>query len=149
MRSRRSIGSPDTCRGGSELWPGLPHSGRAERRIAKIEHEREAARRLVKRRIIEAFGEFDASCLEARRLVEVVVPSARRAAENVQTSFEQGRISVKELLDAHRDQYEIEVQQLDADIRCHASAAKVETLATNGKAFQHGWDTVTRRTSHE
>ena len=77
------------------------------------------------------------------------MPAARRAAENVQTGFEQGRISVKDLLDAHRDQYEIEVQQLDADIRCHAAAAKVETLATNRKPFQHGWDTVTRRPSHE
>lgn len=117
----------------------------ADRRLAKVEHDREAARRLIKRRIIEAFGDFDASCVEARRLAEVVVPAARRAAENVQTGFEQGRISVKDLLDAHRDQYEIEVQQLDADIRCHAAAAKVETLATNRKPFQHGWDTVTRR----
>lgn len=121
----------------------------AERRLQKIEHERQAARRLIKRRIIEAFGEFDTGCVEARRLAEVVVPTARRAADSVRTGFEQGRISVKELLDAHRDQYEIEVQQLDADIRCHAAAAKVETLATNRKPFQHGWDAVTRRSSHE
>lgn len=116
----------------------------AERRLAKIEHEREAARRLIKRRLVEAFGEFDTACIEARRLVEIVVPASRRAAENVQAGFEQGRISVKELLDAFRDQSEVEVQQLDADIRCHAAGAKVETLATNRKPFQHGWETVTR-----
>lgn len=116
----------------------------AERRLAKIEHEREAARRVIKRRIIEAFSEFDTSCLEARRLSEVV-PAARRAAENVQSGFDQGRLTVKELLDAVRDQYDVEVQQLEADVRCHGAAAKVETLATNRKPFQHGWETVTRR----
>ena len=70
----------------------------AERRLAKIEQERDAARRLIKRRIIEAFGEFDSACVEARRLLEAVIPTARRAAENVQSGFDQGRISVKDLL---------------------------------------------------
>lgn len=116
----------------------------AERRLAKIEFEREAARRLLKRRVIDAYGELEAACLEARRLLEAVVPVARRAAENVQSGFDQGRLTVKELLDGNRDHYEVEVQQLEADIRCHAAAAKVETLATR-KPFQHGWEAVTRR----
>ena len=116
----------------------------AERRLAKIDHEREAARRLLKRRIIDAYGELEVACVEARRLTEAVIPVARRAAENVQSGFEQGRLTVKELLDAVRDQYDVEVQQLEADIRCHAAAAKVETLAVNRKPFQHGWETVTR-----
>ena len=117
----------------------------AERRLAKVEHEREAARRLLKRRIIDAFGELEVACVEARRLAEAAVPVAGRAAENVRSGFEQGRLTVKELLDAYRDQYEIEVQQLDGDVRCHAAAAKVETLVTARKPFQHGWETVTRR----
>ena len=116
----------------------------AERRLAKIEHEREAARRLLKRRIIDAYGELEVACVEARRLTEAAIPVARRASENVQSGFDQGRLTVKELLDAVRDQYDVEVQQLDADVRCHAAAAKVETLATNRKPFQHGWETVTR-----
>ena len=116
----------------------------AERRLAKIEHEREAARRLLKRRIIDAYGELEVACVEARRLAEAAIPVARRAAENVQGGFDQGRLTVKELLDAVRDQYDVEVQQLEADIRCHAAAAKVETLAVNRKPFQHGWETVTR-----
>ncbi len=116
----------------------------AERRLAKVEHEREAARRQLKRRIIEAFGEFETACVEARLLADNVIPTARRATENVQSSFDQGRIGVKDLLDVHRDQYDTEVQQLDADVRCHAAAAKVETLATR-QPFQHGWETVTRR----
>ena len=116
----------------------------AERRLAKVEHEREAARRLLKRRIIDAYGELEVACVEARRLAEAAIPVARRAAENVQGGFDQGRLTVKELLDAFRDQYDVEVQQLEADIRCHAAAAKVETLATHRKPFQHGWETVTR-----
>ena len=116
----------------------------AERRLAKVEHEREAARRQLKRRIIDAYGELEVACVEARRLTEAAIPVARRASENVQSGFDQGRLTVKELLDAVRDQYDVEVQQLDADVRCHAAAAKVETLATNRKPFQHGWETVTR-----
>lgn len=116
----------------------------AERKLAKVEFEREAARRLLKRRIIEAYSEFEASCVEARQMLERLLPTARRAAEGVQSSFEQGRLGVKDLLDANRDQYEAEVQQLDADVRCHVAAAKVETLAAR-KPFQHGWEAVTRR----
>lgn len=116
----------------------------AERKLAKVEFEREAARRLIKRRIIEAYSEFESSCIEARETLERLLPAARRAAENVQSSFDQGRLSVKELLDANRDRYEVEVQQLEADIRCHAAAAKVETLASR-RPFRQGWETVTRR----
>lgn len=116
----------------------------AERRLAKVEFEREAARRLLKRRVIDAYGEMEAACIEARRLMDIVIPVARRAAENVQSGFEQGRLTVKEMLDATRDQYDVEVQQLEADVRCHVAAAKVETLATR-QPFQHGWEAVTRR----
>ena len=116
----------------------------AERRLAKVEFERETTRTQIKRRIIEAFGEFDAACVEAHQLLESVLPIARRATEGVRGSFDQGRLGVKDLLDAHRDQYDAEVQQLDADVRCHAAAARVEALAARSP-FQHGWEAVTRR----
>lgn len=116
----------------------------AQRRLAKVEYDREATRVRIRRRIIDAFGEFDAACVEAHQLVEIVLPIARRAAEGVQDSFTQGRLGVKDLLDAHRDQYDADVQQLDADIRCHTAAAKVEALAARSP-FQHGWEAVTRR----
>jgi len=117
----------------------------AERRLAKVMHERGAALRLLKRRIVDAYGKFEVACVEARRLAEAAIPVARRAAESVQSGFVQGRFTVKELLDAVRDQYDVEVQQLEAVIRCHAAAAKVEMLAYTRKSFQHGWETVTRR----
>ncbi len=116
----------------------------AERRLAKVEFEREAARRMLKRRVIDAFGDLEASCIEARRLLAVVVPIARRAAENVRSGFDQGRLSVKELLDANQDYYEADIQQLDADIRCHAAAAKIETLVTR-TSLQSSWQAVVRR----
>lgn len=116
----------------------------AEQRLAKTAHDRNATRIQLKRRIIEAYAEFEASCIEARRLLDDILPIARRATENVQSSFQQGRLTVKDLLDAHRDQYSAEVQQLDADIRCHSAAAKVEALAARSP-FQHGWEAVTRR----
>lgn len=115
----------------------------AERRLAKVEFDRQAALRLLRRRVIEAHGELEASCLEARRLAEVVVPVARRASDDVQQSFDQGRLGVKDLLDINRDLYETEVAQLEADVRCHAAGAKVETLAAR-RPFG-GWDAVTRR----
>ncbi|MEQ1696760.1 MAG: TolC family protein [Hyphomicrobiaceae bacterium] len=119
----------------------------AERRLAKVEFDRDTTRRQIKRRIIDAFGEFDTACVEARKLAEII-PIAKKASDNVQTSFDQGRLGVKDLLDAHRDQLEAEIQQLDADIRCHTGAAKLETLS-NRKSFQHGWETVTRRPANE
>lgn len=115
----------------------------AERRLAKVEFDRQAALRSLQRRVIEAHGELEASCLEARRLAEAVLPVARRARDDVQQSFEQGRLGVKDLLDINRDLYEAEVQQLEADVRCHAAAAKVETLAAR-RPFA-GWEAVTRR----
>lgn len=119
----------------------------AERRLAKVEFDRDATRRQIKRRIIDAFGEFDTACVEARKLADII-PIAKKASDNVQASFDQGRLGVKDLLDAHRDQLEAEVQQLDADIRCHTGAAKLETLS-NRKSFQHGWEAVTRRPANE
>ncbi len=116
----------------------------AERRLAKTTHDRDATRLQIRRKIIEAYAEFEGACIEAARLLDSVLPIARRATENVGSSFQQGRLGVKDLLDAHRDQYSAEVQQLDADIRCHSSAAKVEALAARSP-FQHGWEAVTRR----
>jgi len=120
----------------------------AERRLAKTEYERLAALRSLKRRVIEAHGELEAGCIEARRLGEAVIPVARRAADDVQNSFDQGRLGVKDLLDAIRDLYEVEIEQIDADIRCHAAAAKVETLSARNP-FQLGWEAVTRRKSND
>ena len=138
--------------GGSLSLPRFdPNDGgiqEADRRLAKVEFEREAARRLLKRRVIDAYGELEAACVEARRLVEAVIPLARRATDNVQSGFDQGRLTVKDLLDATRDQYDVEVQQLDADIKCPVAAAKVETLASR-RPFQHGWEAVTRRSVNE
>ncbi len=71
------------------------------------------------------------------------MPVAVRARDDVRQSFEQGRLGVKDLLDINRDLYEVEVAQLEADVRCHAAAAKVETLAAR-RPFA-GWDAVTRR----
>lgn len=116
----------------------------AEQRLAKTTHDRNATRLQIRRKIIEAYTEFEASCIEARKLLEDILPLSRRATENVQSSFQQGRLTVKDLLDANRDQYDAEVRQLDADIRCHMSAAKVEALAARSP-FQHGWEAVTRR----
>jgi len=116
----------------------------AEQRLAKTTHDRDATRLQIRRKIIDAYTEFEASCIEARRLLDDVLPLSRRATENVQSSFQQGRLTVKDLLDANRDQYDAEVQQLDADIRCHSAAAKVEALAARSP-FQHGWEAVTRR----
>ncbi|WP_083528190.1 TolC family protein [Hyphomicrobium sp. CS1BSMeth3] len=116
----------------------------AEQRLAKTAHYRNATRVQLRRKIIEAYTEFEASCIEARRLLDDILPLSRRATENVQSSFQQGRLTVKDLLDANRDQYDTEVQQLDADIRCHMGAAKIEAL-TARSPFQHGWEAVTRR----
>lgn len=110
-------------------------------RLEKVRFEREAALRVLKRRLIEAHGEMEAECAEAQRLRDTVVPQGRTAAEDVQSGFDQGRLTVKDLLDGYGAQLEVETLQIEADTRCHGAAAKVETLVAR-KAWQTGWEPV-------
>jgi cobalt-zinc-cadmium efflux system outer membrane protein len=116
----------------------------AERKLEKVEFERQAALRTIRRKLIDAHAELEANCFEAKRLQEGVIPVARRTTDDVQNSFDQGRLGVKDLLDSNRDIYEVEVANVEAELRCHAAAAKVETLAAH-KPFQLGWNAVTRK----
>jgi cobalt-zinc-cadmium efflux system outer membrane protein len=110
-------------------------------RLEKVRFEREAAMRALKRRLIEAHGEMEAECAESQRLYEVVVPQGQTAASDVQSSFDQGRLTVKDLLDGYGAQLEVETLQIEADTRCHTAAAKVETLVAR-KPWQTGWEPV-------
>lgn len=113
----------------------------SQARLDKVRFEREAARRALQRRLIEAHGEMEAECLESQRLFEVVVPQGRSAADDVQNSFDQGRLTVKDLLDGYGAQLEVETLQIEADTRCHTAAAKVETLVAR-RPWQTGWEPV-------
>lgn len=113
----------------------------SQARLDKVRFEREAALRALKRRLIEAHGEMEAECAESQRLFEVVVPQGRTAASDVQSSFDQGRLTVKDLLDGYSAQLEVETLQIEADTRCHTAAAKVETLVAR-KPWQTGWEPV-------
>ncbi len=113
----------------------------SQARLDKVRFEREAARRALQRRLIEAHGEMEAECLESERLFEVVVPQGRLAADDVQSSFDQGRLTVKDLLDGYGAQLDVETLQIEADTRCHTAAAKVETLVAR-KPWQTGWEPV-------
>lgn len=110
-------------------------------RLEAVQFERAAARRTLRRRLISVHGEMEAECLEARRLADVVVPQGRGAAKDIQNGFEQGRLSVKDLLDGYSAALETEQELIEADTRCHAAAAKVETL-TGRRPWQSGWEPV-------
>lgn len=117
----------------------------SEARLDKVRFEREAARRALQRRLIEAHGEMEAECLESQRVFEVLVPQGRTAADDVQSSFDQGRLTVKDLLDGYAAQLEVETLQIEADTRCHTAAAKVETLVAR-RPWQTGWEPVSEGT---
>jgi cobalt-zinc-cadmium efflux system outer membrane protein len=119
---------------------GNIHSSYA--RLDKVRFERETALRSLRRRLIEAHGEMEAECLESERLSQVVVPQGRTAADEVKGGFEQGRLTVKDVLDAYAAQLEVETLQIEADTRCHTAAAKVETLVLR-KPWASGWEPVT------
>lgn len=110
-------------------------------RLEKVRFEREAARRALQRRLIEAHGEMEAECLESQRLFEIVVPQGRTAADEVRGGFEQGRLTVKDVLDGYAAQLDVETLQIEADTRCHTAAAKVETLIAR-RPWQTGWEPV-------
>lgn len=118
---------------------GNIHSSYA--RLDKVRFEREAALRTLRRRLIEAHGELEAECLEAQRLTESVASQARTASDDVKSAFDQGRLTVKDLLDAYGAQVEVETLQVEADTRCHTAAVKVETLVAR-KPWQTGWEPV-------
>ncbi len=122
---------------------GNIHSSYA--RLDKVRFERETALRALRRRLIEAHGEMEAECLESERLQQVVVPQGRTAAEEVKGGFEQGRLTVKDVLDGYAAQLEVETLQIEADMRCHTAAAKVETLVLR-KPWANGWEPLTEGT---
>lgn len=111
----------------------------SEALLAKVRFEREAALRALKRKLIEAHGELMTECLESQRLFETVVPSGRAAATDIDNSFEQGRLTAKDVLDGYAALLEAELQQIEADTRCHAAEAKVETLVARAP-WKSGWE---------
>lgn len=111
----------------------------SEALLAKVRFEREAARRALRRKLIEAHGELLTECLESQRLFETVVPSGRAAATDIDSSFEQGRLTAKDVLDGYAALLEAELQQIEADTRCHAAEAKVETLVAR-TPWKSGWE---------
>lgn len=111
----------------------------SEALFAKVRFERETALRTLRRQLIDAHGEMTAECLESERLAQAVVPQGRSASEDVKNGFDQGRLTVKDLLDAYAAQLEVETLQIEADTRCHTAAAKVETLVLRNPWIT-GWE---------
>jgi cobalt-zinc-cadmium efflux system outer membrane protein len=116
----------------------------SEALLAKVRFEREAARRVLRRKLIEAHGERRSECLESQRLYEVVVPAGRTASADVNKGFEQGRLTAKDVLDAYAALLEVELLQVEADTRCHVADVKVETLVSR-RPSGNGWQTTTER----
>lgn len=111
----------------------------SEAQLNKVQHEREAARRGLKRNLVEAHGELLTECLESEKLARTVVPLARTAADDVDQGFEQGRLTARDVLDSSNAILEAEQLQVEADTRCHAAEVKVEALVAR-KPWLNGWE---------
>lgn len=116
----------------------------SQAQLDKVRFEREAARRALKRRLIEAHGELQTECLESQKLFDTVVPSGRIAADDIDNTFEQGRLTAKDVLDGYSALLDVEQLQIEADARCHAAAVKVETLVAR-KPWVNGWEPTATR----
>lgn len=116
----------------------------SEAQLAKVRFEREAARRGLKRSLVEAHGELVTECLESEKLSRSVVPLARTAADDVDKGFEQGRLTARDVLDASNAILEAEQLQVEADTRCHAAEVKVEALVAR-RPWMNGWEPITEK----
>jgi cobalt-zinc-cadmium efflux system outer membrane protein len=116
----------------------------SQAQLDKVRFEREAARRALKRKLIEAHGELQAECLESQKLFDAVVPAGRVAADDIVNTFEQGRLTAKDVLDGYSALLDVEQLQIEADARCHAAEVKVETLVAR-KPWVNGWEPTATR----
>lgn len=117
----------------------------SEAQLSKVQHEREAARRGLRRSLVDAHSELVTECLESEQLAATVVPLARSASDDVNKGFEQGGLTARDVLDASNGILAAEQSQVEADTRCHAAEVKVETLVAR-KPWASGWEPTTDRT---
>lgn len=106
----------------------------AEQRLAKAEHEREAARTELFGTLAEAVGELEVAAAQLSAFEGEVLPPAQSAFERTRTGYDEGKFDILNVLDAQRAVFEARLDLLNA--RADYEKARVQVEALIGRSLQ-------------
>jgi len=100
----------------------------AERRIAKGEFQRQAARNALMTQFVEAFGQLKVAEAKLRALRIEVIPAATAAYEATDKGYSDGKFDLLRLIDAQRALVESRIDIIDTRAAFHKARTRVEAL---------------------
>ena len=104
----------------------------ARRRLAKADHERQAARMRVLSDLAEAYRSLSSAYTEATALKKKVLPGAQAAFDASGKGYRQGKFDYLVLLDAQRTLFDVRGQYVEALTLYHTAVADIERLIGTG-----------------
>lgn len=100
----------------------------AERRVAKADNDRQAARSELYISLVEALGDLEVAATELRALEQDVLPGAWRAYERTKIGFDEGKFDILSVLDVQRTVFETRLEVLSARADYEKARVGVEAL---------------------
>ena len=100
----------------------------AERRIAKAENDKEAARGTLTSSLYEVLGALKIAASQTRSLQNEVLPAAENAFEKTQFIYDEGKIDLLNVLDTQRTLFEVRLDLVNARAEYHKAKVQVEAL---------------------
>lgn len=101
----------------------------AQSRIVQAEHARRSVATDVRTQMQAAHAEALSSFEEATSLRDRAIPEAEAAFELAEQFYSRGRMPLTDVLDTERTLFELRVRYVDALLRYHTAATRVERLA--------------------
>ena len=100
----------------------------AERRIAKAEFERKAARSQLVGTLVEALGALKVAATQLAALEREVLPAAQRAFDRTRIGYSEGRFDILHVLDVQRAVFEARLDIVNAQAEYAKARVQVEAL---------------------
>lgn len=100
----------------------------AERRIAKAQHEEEAARSQLVGALVEAVGALRVAATLVAALERDVLPAAQSAFQRTQIGYNEGRFDILSVMDAQRAVFETRLDLVTAQAEYEKARVQVEAL---------------------
>jgi cobalt-zinc-cadmium efflux system outer membrane protein len=100
----------------------------AERRLAKVEHEKKAARNQLVGTLVDALGALKIAATQLEALEGQVLPAAERAFERTRIGYGEGRFDILYLIEAQRSVFETRHEIVAARADYEKARVQVEAL---------------------
>jgi outer membrane protein, heavy metal efflux system len=100
----------------------------AEQRMAKAQHERDAAKVALTGSVAEALSMLSVAASQMRSLEREVLPAAESAYEKTQKGYEEARFDLLSVFDAQRTLFEVRLDLVNAKADYEKAKSQVEAL---------------------